>query len=212
MRPLKATLLDDDAFRLLAIPFGGPIPSPHSPIGVDLDGEWFDAQTDIEPDRLKARPVDWHHRHDGVMKADTIAKAVDPEMDEDGWWVTVWLDHGAKRLGLIKRLAEAGAQLFGSSEADPAGVVKASNGRIERWPYIAQALTTSPQNTFSVARPLKATVTRPLHEAMTRDLSADLRQTYRRLAGGDDAAKARRVLQGIQSAEAADNTYIKTAR
>lgn len=199
MRPLKATLLDDDAFRLLAIPFGGPIPSPHSPIGVDLDGEWFDAQTDIEPARMKARPVDWHHRHDGVMKADTIAKAIDPEMDEEGWWVTVWLDHGARRLGLIKRLAEAGAQLFGSSEADPAGVRKASTGRIEAWPYLAQALTTSPQNTLSVARPMKASVARPLHEVLTRDLSADLRRTYQRLAGGDDAAKARQVLDDLRA-------------
>jgi len=196
---LKATILDDDAFRLLAIPFGGPIPSPRSPRGVDLDGEWFDEDTDIEPQRLKARPVDWHHGMDTTVKAATIGKAVDPEMDEDGWWVTVWLDHGARRMGLIKKLAEAGATLFGSSQADPAGVAKAKTGHIDRWPYVAQALSTSPQNTYSVLRPMKAATGAPI-EAKMRDLASDLRSTYE---SGDDEAKARRVLADLEAAEAA---------
>jgi len=198
---LKATLLDDDAFRLLAIPFGGPIPSPHSPIGVDLDGEWFDEQTDItvKGSLPKSVPVDWHHGMDTYMKGETIGKAVDPEMDEDGWWVTVWLDHGKRRLALIKELAERGAQLFGSSQADGPAVAKAKTGHIERWPYVAQALSTSPQNTLSVARPLKAATVQPL-EAKMRDLASDLRRTYER---GDDEAKARRVLADLEAAEAA---------
>jgi len=198
---LKATLLDDDAFRLLAIPFGGPIPSPHSPIGVDLDGEWFDEQTDItvKGSLPKSVPVDWHHGMDTYMKGETIGKAVDPEMDEDGWWVTVWLDHGKRRLALIKELAERGAQLFGSSQADGPAVQKATTGHIEAWPYVAQALSTSPQNTLSVARPLKAATVQPL-EAKMRDLASDLRRTYER---GDDEAKARRVLADLEAAEAA---------
>jgi hypothetical protein len=154
--PAKATLLDDDSFRLLAFPFGGPIPSPHSKRGVDLDGEFFSERTDIKPAWLKARPVDWHHGNDTTLGRDVIGKAVDPVMDEDGWWVTVWLDHGAKRLNLIKRLAERGAQLFGSSESVAGMVRKAKTGEILEWPYWRQTLSTSPQNTHSVIRPMKA--------------------------------------------------------
>lgn len=202
MTPMKATILDDDAFRLLAFPFTGPIPNASAPRGVDLDGEWFSERTDIKPEWLKARPVDWHHGGDKVLRREVIGKAVDPEMDEEGWWVTVWLDHGARRLGLIKRLAERGAQLFGSSESIRGMTEKATTGEILKWPYWRQTLSTSPQNTHSVLRPLKAAI---LDEGdddlygrltpafwrditdMLPDLIADLRRTS---FGGDGAAKA----------------------
>jgi hypothetical protein len=185
---MKATILDDDAFRLLAIPFGGPIPSPHSPRGVDLDGEFFSERTDIRPAWLKARAVDWHHGADATLGREVIGKAVDPEMDDDGWWVTVWLDHGSKRLNLIKRLAEQGAKLFGSSESVSGLVKKAKTGEILEWPYWRQTLSTSPQNTHSVIRPLKAVLddidyanTTPAFWADIapglRDLAADLRSS-----------------------------------
>ena len=156
MKAVKATILDDDAFRLLAIPFGGPIPSPHSPRGVDLDGEFFSERTEIRPAWLKARAVDWHHGADSTLGREVIGKAVDPEMDEDGWWVTVWLDHGSKRLNLIRKLAERGAKLFGSSESVAGLVKKAQTGEIMEWPYWRQTLSTSPQNTHSIIRPIKA--------------------------------------------------------
>lgn len=224
MQPVKATLLDDDGFRLLAIPFGGPIPSRHSPRGVDVDGEWFSERTDIKPDWLKARAVDWHHGKDplGLMnpreyagmpqppadRREVIGKAVDPTMDEDGWWVTVWLDHGARRLGLVKRLAERGAQLFGSSETIAGLQAKASTGEILRWPYWRQTLSTSPQNTLSVLRPLKSALDDALIDFPSttpafwrditddlRDLATDLRTTP--LAGEDAATKAGRVLSAL---------------
>lgn len=199
MNPVKATLLDDDAFRLLAIPFGGPIPSPHSPRGVDLDGEWFSERTDIKPSWLKARVVDWHHGKDEKLGRESIGKAVDPMMDEDGWWVTVWLDHGSRRLDLIRRLAERGAQLFGSSES-VAGMVRKdkATGEVLAWPYWRQTLSTSPQNTHSVIRPIKAVLddldfpsTTPAFWAdigpRLADLAADLRRTSET---GDGVAKA----------------------
>lgn len=153
----KATLLDDDSFRLLAIPFSGPIPSPKAPRGVDLDGEWFSPRTDIRPEWLKSRAVDWHHGADEVLRREVIGKAVDPIMDEEGWWVTVWLDHGARRLSLVRKLAERGAKLFGSSES-VAGLVERDrkSGEILVWPYWRQTLSTSPQNTHSIIRPIKA--------------------------------------------------------
>lgn len=170
---LKASPLDDDAFRLLAFPFGGPIASPHWPRGVDLDRETFTERTDIKRDWLPFRPTDWHHGNDPtkVMGRDVIGKALDlgrfdgpsDEPDEDGWWVTIWLDQGAKRLSLIRRLAAEAertgkAGIFGSSESVPGMVRKSSTGEILVWPYWRQTLSTSPQNTHSVLKPLKATL------------------------------------------------------
>jgi hypothetical protein len=164
---LKATPLDDDAFRLLAFPFGGPLPSDIFPRGVDLDRETFTEQTDIKRDWLPFRPTDWHHGNDPtrVMGRTVLGKAIDigrfdgasDEPDEDGWWVTVWLDQGEKRLELIRRLAGRGS-IFGSSESIPGMVRKAATGEILVWPYWRQTLSTSPQNTYSVIRPLKATL------------------------------------------------------
>jgi len=166
LQPVKAAPIDDDAFRLLAFPFTGPIPRPGTR-GVDLDGEYFSERTDIKADWLPFRPTDWHHGNDPtkVMGRTVIGKAVDlgsftgpGEPDEDGWWVTVWLEQGQKRLDLIRRLAAQGAQIFGSSESVPGLVKKASTGEILVWPYWRQTLSTSPQNTHSVIRPLKATL------------------------------------------------------
>lgn len=165
LREVKATLLDDDAFRLLAFPFGGPIPSATHRRGVDLDGETFTERTDIRPDWLPWRPVDWHHGRDQLMGREVIAKAGDlgprsgpgSEPDEDGWWVTVWMAHGNRRADLIRRLAEQ-APIYGSSESVPGLVRKAADGEILAWPYWRQTLSTSPQNTYSVMVPLKATL------------------------------------------------------
>ena len=150
MTPLKATLVDDNHFRLLAIPFGGPVK------GRDLDGEYFTRRTDIKRDWFAERPVLWHHGQDSLMGDTVIGKAiVDDEPDEEGWWVDVWLNHGERRVNLIKRLSEKGP-LFGSSGT--IGYLKkaAPTGEILVWPYVEQTLTTSPQNTFSVVKPAKA--------------------------------------------------------
>ena len=201
MQPIKATILDDDHFRLLAIPFTGPIPG--GPRGVDLDGQWFDERTNIYPKLLPARVVDWHHGKDALMGRHSLGKAVlDDEPEDDGWWETVWLRHGEKRVELIKRLS-ARAPIYGSSEALWA---KAStDGHIDEWPYWRQTLSTSPQNTHSIVRPAMKAVLDDFSTAgipvdgrvrsFIEDLDAlgiDLRST----SLGEDAAKAGRVLAG----------------
>lgn len=158
LSPLKATVIDDDAFRLLAIPYAGPIPSKASPRGVDLDGEWFSPRTDIKPDWFPLRLVDWHHGNDQLLGRTILGKATDLTEDDDGWWVTVWLKHGEKRVDLIRKLADKGAQLYGSSESVAGMTQKASTGEILVWPYVRQTLSTAPQNTLSVLRPMKATL------------------------------------------------------
>ena len=229
LMPMKASALDDDAFRLLAFPFGGPIPSPAHPRGVDIDGQTFSPETDIKRDWFDVRLVDWHHGQDERMGRAVLGKAVDigrfdgpsSEPDEDGWWVTVWLKAGERRVSLVKRLAEQ-APIYGSSETAPGlGAVKAVDGsvvpwrrsipgEIVRWPYIRQTLSTSPQNTYSIIRPLKATLGDLVSEgelptaafwsdleAAMRDLTTDLRSTSR----GESVAKAGRVLSSANEAD-----------
>lgn len=175
--PMKATLLDDDAFRLLALPFGGPIPFPGAPRGADLDRQWFSERTDFgQPATWDGRiDVTWHHGLDSRMGREVVGKAGDLEFDDDGGWVTVWLDHGKRRTRLIKMLAEAAkdddeVNIYGSSEAaQGSGLLKKADGsvrpwrpkspgEITRWWYSGQTLSTSPQNTKSILVPVKATL------------------------------------------------------
>jgi hypothetical protein len=215
LNPVKATVIDDDAFRLLALPFGGPIPYPGAPRGADLDRQWFEEGTDFG--RMPKRvPVTWHHGMDAVMGKATIAEAEFDEFDDDGGWVRVWLKHGERRVNLVRQLAEKGAQLFGSSESvQGSGRIRAGKavlpwhrdipGAIVRWHYNGQTLSTSPQNTLSVLRPMKATLaeltagTLEPTDAFFSDLAAFMdnlaTQPDRNLsAEGDLSAKAGRVL------------------
>lgn len=225
LSPIKATVLDDDAFALLAIPFGGPIPHPRSRKGADLDGEWFSERTDIKPDWLPSRVVDWTHGVDplGVLgipwdpsrqgpvpldKRVDIGKAGNLRMEEDGWWVDVWLDAGERRVNLIRQLAERGAQLFGSSESI-GGMVSTdkATGEILSWPYWRQTLSTSPQNTLSTVSPLKAvlhdigTGAYPVTDAFWSDLQDALGDLGADLRIG---AKAGRVLSSVNERALAD--------
>jgi hypothetical protein len=219
LTPMKAAPLDDpEAFfagkvpwRLLAIPFDGPIPSPNSPRGVDLDGEWFSPNTDIFGGHKallenRERATDFHHSSDptGMMGRTVVGKSIlDPNPEEDGWWVDFWVKAGEKRVALIKKLAERGTQLFGSSQASRK--VTTSKGEITVWPYYMQTISTSPQNTLSVLRP-KAVLDEitqsgiAISTAMTRliEESADLEAD---LARATASAKAGRELSGSNEAE-----------
>ena len=177
MLPVKAQLMAGDKEaawfagrvprRILTLPFGGPIPSSISPIGVDLDGEWFDERTDIYgPHRVlrqeRERLVDWNHAAvppsakygdpTRMMSGHFLGKSIlDPDPEEDGWWSDFWFKAGEKRVALIKQLSDRGAQLFGSSQ--PAPGVSDQRRPYTIWPHLFQTLSTSPQNTYSVIRP-----------------------------------------------------------
>jgi len=162
--------------RLLAIPFGGPIPSPKSKRGVDLDDEWFDETTDIYGPYLglrksRERLVDFMHSYQpgsaeygdrmvnpatgesGLMLGHLLGKSIlDPDPEEDGWWVDLWFEAGNRRVAMVDALAKRGARLYGSSQA--IGKAKYDpSGHIAVWPYWLQTITTTPQNTYSVIRP-----------------------------------------------------------
>lgn len=199
---VKAQLIADDHFRLLAIPFGGPAELG----GRDLDGEFFSKRTDIKPDWFGERPVLWHHGQDRHMSDTVIGKATDLTLEDDGWWVDVWLKHGEQRAELVKRLAAKGP-IYGSSGT--IGYLRKATkaGEILVWPYVEQTLTTSPQNALSVAKPAKAWLGDfddamiPVHESFKGfltdldKLGADLPLTsLGDIPTGDVAAKAGRVL------------------
>jgi hypothetical protein len=194
--------------RVLVVPFGGPIPSPKAPRGVDLDGEWFSERTDLTGDYAvlrasRVRLVDWHHGVDpvGKMKGAILGRIVlDENAEDDGYWADFWANAGEKRLALVKRLEERGAALYGSSRAankaaDP------DTGEITYWPLIRHTITTSPQNILAVVPPIKAVLDHPdLAEqpadalrALLAGLADDLTQPHPGPRRSDDV-KAGRVL------------------
>lgn len=229
-QPMKATLLDDNAFRLLALPYGGPIPYPGAPRGADIDRQWLMESTDYGKPPKQVN-VDWHHGKDpwsyraGLDPAEVVGKASDLEFDDDGGWVTVWLDAGRKRTRLIKQLAEAAknddeVDIYGSSTAARgSGIVRTRfgerpwrpklPGEISRWHYDGLTLSTSPQNTKSVLVPIKATLddlaagTIDPSAAFFSDLATfidDLGSDPAPTLRGDGEAKAGRVIAGRNEA------------
>jgi hypothetical protein len=163
---LDRWLRGDISRRVLVLPFGGPIPRKGAPLGVDLDGEWFDAATDIfggyaALQSTRERLVDWHHGNDptGRMKGAILGRVVlDDDPEDDGYWADMWANAGEQRRKLIAELEQRGVPLYGSSEAVP-GAVRKTDGHIDVWPIIRHTITTSPQNTWAVVPSLKAVLT-----------------------------------------------------
>ncbi len=223
-QPVEAKALDADEERawfagkiprrLLAIPFGGPIPFPKAPRGVDYDGEWFSPRTDIYGGiralrETRERLVDFSHAFappsprygdpSGMMTGHILGKSIlDPDPEEDGWWIDMWLKAGNARVRMIEALARRGAQLYGSAQVVPGkGQKDPSTGEITVWPFMMETLSPAPSNTYSVLRPAKAVLEEAdlagitVSDAMRsligdlRDLDSDLRRTS--LAGDDEA-------------------------
>lgn len=149
MQALKARLIDDSHFRVLAIPYGGHIS------GKDNDGEFFTKRTDIKADWFTERPVLWHHGQDDLLGDRVIGKATDLTEEDDGWWVDVWLKRGEKYADLVAALSQK-APLYGSSGTISYLRRSAPDGEILVWPYVEQTLTLTPSNMLSISRPAKA--------------------------------------------------------
>lgn len=229
--PVKAQALDDDAQkawfagkiprRLLAIPFSGPIPSAKAPRGADYDGEYFDEHTDIfggvralmqNRERLTDfshafAPPDHRYGDPGqIMAGHVIGKSIlDPDPDEDGWWVDLWFNIGDKRVKMIEALAARGRQLFGSTQPVPGKSQRdpKNPAHITVWPYVLQTISPAPSNTHSAFLPAKSMLDEAERSGIAmslamaellgemRDLDADLRSTS---LAGDDGAKTGREL------------------
>ena len=227
--PMSTSQLDrwlkgDIPRRVLVLPYGGPIPRTGAPYGVDIDDEWFDADTDTIDGHaaLKAsrrRLVDFHHDLDptGVMKgailghvdvADDAETASVDGLDYTGRWGDFWANAGEKRRQLVAYLEKRHVPLYGSSQA---AYKKATKGHIDTWPLIRHTITTSPQNTYAVVPSLKAMLAAPTLDEIPADalkallVGLDAQTTELLLNSpaaavtasalvGDGAAKAGRVL------------------
>jgi hypothetical protein len=200
---LKAEQLKGNKWRVLSIPFGGPLK------GKDLDDEFFSPNTDIKPDWFDRRPLVWHHAMDRTMKADpVIGTADDLEQQDDGWWTTIWLDRSHQYWAAVNELLQAG-KIHGSSGALPNFVRKdAKTGEILVWPFIEQTLTPTPANPFSVVVASKALTHFDeadigLHPAV-RGLLSDLEGPTADLpgdlpSGGELAAKRERLSGDLET-------------
>jgi hypothetical protein len=210
---LDRWLRGDISRRVLVLPFGGPIPRKGAPLGVDLDGEWFDAATDIfggyaALQSTRERLVDWHHGNDptGRMKGAILGRVVlDDDPEDDGYWADMWANAGEQRRKLIAELEQRGVPLYGSSEAVP-GAVRKTDGHIDVWPIIRHTITTSPQNTWAVVPSLKAVLTDHADEISPDALKAAVlgldTQTIELLLGSRDAAVNASALVGSSGGKA----------
>lgn len=149
MGTMKAEQIGPAHWRVLAIPFGGPL------AGRDLDGEFFSPRTDIKADWFAERPVLWHHGGDAAVGADPIGKQGELTKSDDGWWGDIWIERQNRYFAQIEKLMSQG-RMFGSSASMPHLVKKASNGEFLVWPHIEQTLSPVPRNPFSVVRAAKA--------------------------------------------------------
>jgi hypothetical protein len=197
---LKAEQVGKNKWRVLAIPFGGPFE------GRDLDGEFFSKNTDIKADWFDRRPLVWHHNLDKDMKADPVlGTADDVEIEDDGWWSTIWLDRSHRYWARVDELLRAG-KVFGSSGSLPNFVrTDKRTGEILVWPYIEQTLTPTPSNFFSRVVAAKAIehfdeanigLTPAVRGLLTSDPGVDLRPD---LATAVDEARLGRLAEGIES-------------
>jgi len=191
MEPIKAEQLGTAKWRVLAIPFGGPKD------GKDVDKEFFSPRTDIKPNWFARRPTIWHHNLDKTMKADSeIGTEDDLELEDDGWWGTVWLDRAHQYWAQIDKWLREG-KVYGSSGTMPHfREVDRKTGEILVWPHVEQTLTLTPANPYARVTAAKAlahfssagiavdedTVSRLLTGDSPSDLGPDLPQ------GGDDPA------------------------
>lgn len=203
--------------RHLAIPFGGPLSGAavgkaDNGVGYDVDGEWFDAETDIYGELRtygRERLVDWHHTtfgniglgrdyYDdpvgGAAKGAIMGRIVlDEEPSEEdidgerftGIWADFWANAGEKRRALVAALERRAVPLFGSSQPVYASVRKSKAGHIDVWPVRFHTITTSPQNTHAVLPPLTAKAM--LDDPYLAELSVGALRAF--LTGADDLGR-----------------------
>lgn len=141
--PMKAEQLGTAKWRILAIPFGGPLKG-----GKDLDGEFFSVRTDIKPHWFKERPVIFHHGQDPELGDSDVGIEEGLVKKDDGWWATLWLERQNQYFARLNQMIAAG-KMFGSSGSMPHLVKIAKDGEILAWPHVEQTLTLTPSNVLS---------------------------------------------------------------
>lgn len=133
----------------LAIPFGGK----------DLDGEYFDSETDLhlswfEPDQ--GRPILYHHGLNAETGVAVVGRQTALKITAEGAWIEAQLDARSRYVARIQALLARGALGFSSGAMGHlARTLK--DGRIVSWPWVETSLTVSPANARAVVYAVKST-------------------------------------------------------
>ena len=158
----------DTGWRVLGIPFGGPIQ------GRDSDGEAFTPDTDIALSVGDKRPITYYHGYGPDSPEEMqphpaiLGEAVYTGKDDRGHWFDVLLDSGEP---LSIRLIEAGPEVVKASSGAVSHLVrKDAGGLIACWPLGELALFDTnewrkPANDFAVIEAKAEVFTEAVTEA-----------------------------------------------
>jgi len=147
-------------------------------------GEYFAPDTALDSPATKAGrlPVDWEHRNAPEGEDPGRLGFVDwatAKADSVGVWVERVLSRSNRYVQMLESLIAAGI-VGTSTEADPAGVEKADDGRIMRWPLVADTLTVTPmeprmltENVLQAAKALGLLTEQPTPEAKPEAVTTD---------------------------------------
>lgn len=135
-------------FRMLAVPFSGPIPKKGSPAGVDLDGEFFTRHTATGLSPYSEVKVLFHHGLDPLkfLKDARLGTATNWRRDAAGWRCDVELID-SPQTRLVQHLSDR-VDLYGSTAASHRQ--RDETGHITSWPVTELSLSPAPQNIFSI--------------------------------------------------------------
>jgi hypothetical protein len=145
----------DWELNVLGVPFG-------SPENTDSDNEYFDAKTDLHPDKWSLPPAVYYHGY-GLDKKplgspEYIGKTVKRWLDSAGVWYRVVLDKASE---LAKRVWDAAQKgVARASSGSISHLVRVDDdGHIREWPVVELSLFDAvdgrePANRYAVALPV----------------------------------------------------------
>ncbi len=129
-----------------------------SPQRRDLQGEYFDAQTDFQLGWFETRPLILDH---GIGRAgagsEVVGRVLAAEKRADGLWVRCQLDKASRWFAHVRDLLARGSLAFSSATLPHLARVD-SDGRIRAWPFVELSLTTSPASSDARITSVKALV------------------------------------------------------
>lgn len=129
---------------------GGYLVRFTSPEKKDLDGEYFNSETDFFFNRghdLNKTRVLYHHGLDSKVGVDVIGKPFTAKVDEWGIWYEAQIEASDEYQAWINKLVEEG-RLGWSSGAFPQSVEVSKNGHIKSWAIWEASLTPTPAMPF----------------------------------------------------------------
>jgi len=111
--------------------------------GRDLEGEYFDADTDFWFDRMGRTPVVlYQHGKDAKTRRDVLGRATLGDPDDIGLWVEAQIELAGKYAEAIRELVGKG--LLGWSSGTAGHLAQRDGPRIKSWPIVEMSLTPTP--------------------------------------------------------------------